>query len=451
MAETRKPKTTKSTRSKAKPKAAPKPAKSVEDAVVVEEVKAEDIAEASKPEMPDEPVAEVEAKPEPSDANASASKDAAEPETPETVETVEKVKPEPAVIPAPVLAEPAQKRGGALPLIFGGVIAACLGAGALYWADRQGLVNLGDTTALEAQIGAQTQDIAALQKALAKAQADIEAAQTPELDLGPVNADLDALRGANSDLASSVDQLGGQVSDLNARLSGLETQPIPKAELPAEVVAAYEAQLADMQARVDAQFDEMQTGLDAKLAEIATAGESAMQMQESAQAAADKAAARAALSQIENALASGGRFIEASAVIEEKTGLTLPAPLAITAAEGAPSTAELQAEFPALARAALTASTRALADEGSVDRVSAFFRTQLGARSLEPREGDDPDAILSRAEAAVRSDDISTALAEIAALPQAGQDVLADWSVKAQTRADALAAFAELSAQINSN
>ena len=451
MAETRKPKTTKSTRSKAKPKAAPKPAKSVEDAVVVEEVKAEDIAEASKPEMPDEPVAEVEAKPEPSDANASASKDAAEPETPETVETVEKVKPEPAVIPAPVLAEPAQKRGGALPLIFGGVIAACLGAGALYWADRQGLVNLGDTTALEAQIGAQTQDIAALQKALAKAQADIEAAQTPELDLGPVNADLDALRGANSDLASSVDQLGGQVSDLNARLSGLETQPIPKAELPAEVVAAYEAQMADMQARVDAQFDEMQAGLDAKLAEIATAGESAMQMQESAQAAADKAAARAALSQIENALASGGRFIEASAVIEEKTGLTLPAPLAITAAEGAPSTAELQAEFPALARAALTASTRALADEGSVDRVSAFFRTQLGARSLEPREGDDPDAILSRAEAAVRSDDISTALAEIAALPQAGQDVLADWSVKAQTRADALAAFAELSAQINSN
>ena len=451
MAETRKPKTTKSTRSKAKPKAAPKPAKSVEDAVVVEEVKAEDIAEASKPEMPDEPVAEVEAKPEPSDANASASKDAAEPETPETVETVEKVKPEPAVIPAPVLAEPAQKRGGALPLIFGGVIAACLGAGALYWADRQGLVNLGDTTALEAQIGAQTQDIAALQKALAKAQADIEASQSPELDFGPVNADLDTLRGANSDLASSVDQLGGQVSDLNARLSGLETQPIPKAELPAEVVAAYEAQMADMQARVDAQFDEMQAGLDAKLAEIATAGESAMQMQESAQAAADKAAARAALSQIENALASGGRFIEASAVIEEKTGLTLPAPLAITAAEGAPSTAELQAEFPALARAALTASTRALADEGSVDRVSAFFRTQLGARSLEPREGDDPDAILSRAEAAVRSDDISTALAEIAALPQAGQDVLADWSVKAQTRADALAAFAELSAQINSN
>ena len=70
---------------------------------------------------------------------------------------------------------------------------------------------------------------------------------------------------------------------------------------------------------------------------------------------------------------------------------------------------------------------------------------------MEPREGDDPDAILSRAEAAVRSDDISTALAEIAALPQAGQDVLADWSAKAQTRADALAAFAELSAQINSN
>ncbi|MGB0440740.1 MAG: molybdopterin-binding protein, partial [Paracoccaceae bacterium] len=34
--------------------------------------------------------------------------------------------------------------------------------------------------------------------------------------------------------------------------------------------------------------------------------------------------------------------------------------------------------------------------------LGAFLKTQLGARSLEPREGDDPDAVLSRMEAAAR-------------------------------------------------
>ena len=448
MADTRKPKTTKSTRSKAKPKAAPKPAKSVEDAVVVEEVKAQDAGDTPKVSEQDVP----EAVPEPEIAGPAKAEAAAPTEKPAPTATPDsKPEPKPDPIPAPVIAPETPARGGVMPLIFGGLIAACLGAGALYWADRQGLVNLGDTTALQAQIGTQTQDIAALQKALAQAQADIAAAGSATVDLGPISAEMDAVRRANSDAMSAIEQVGNQVMDLNTRLSGLETQPIPKAELPAEIVAAYEAQLAEMQSGVDAQFNEMQAGLDAKLAEIASAGEAAMAMQETAQQAADKAAARAALSQIENALASGGRFIEASGVVEEKTGLSLPAPLAITAAEGVPSPARLQTEFPAAARAALTASTRALADEGSVDRLSAFLRTQLGARSLEPREGDDPDAVLSRVEAAVGADDLASALAEIATLPQAGQDALAGWVELAQTRSEALTAFAELSAQINSN
>lgn len=86
-----------------------------------------------------------------------------------------------------------------------------------------------------------------------------------------------------------------------------------------------------------------------------------------------------------------------------------------------------------------------------MDRVSAFFRTQLGTRSLEPKEGDDPDAILSRAEAALKAGQLDTALAELAAMPEAGQPALAPWIASANARRDALAAATELSQQLNSN
>ncbi|PJE34836.1 hypothetical protein CVM52_20190, partial [Pseudooceanicola lipolyticus] len=58
----------------------------------------------------------------------------------------------------------------------------------------------------------------------------------------------------------------------------------------------------------------------------------------------------------------------------------------------------------------------------------------LGARSVEPRAGDDPDAILSRAEAAVSTGQLQQALDELAALPDAAKPALADWIDSAQRR-----------------
>ena len=81
----------------------------------------------------------------------------------------------------------------------------------------------------------------------------------------------------------------------------------------------------------------------------------------------------------------------------------------------------------------------------------AFLRTQVGARSLEAREGDDPDAVLSRAEAALARGDIAAALDEIATLPAVGQDAMADWVALAETRRTALAAAADLAAQLQQN
>jgi hypothetical protein len=81
-------------------------------------------------------------------------------------------------------------------------------------------------------------------------------------------------------------------------------------------------------------------------------------------------------------------------------------------------------------------------------RITAFLRAQTGARSLTPREGNDPDAILSRAEAALREGDLVATLAELDALPAEGAARLAEWRAQAEARLAASQAVAELVASL---
>ena len=70
-------------------------------------------------------------------------------------------------------------------------------------------------------------------------------------------------------------------------------------------------------------------------------------------------------------------------------------------------------------------------------------------RSLTPREGDIPDAILSRAEAALRDARISDALDEIDSLPENAHSALDDWVARATQRQEALSAAAALADRLN--
>jgi len=79
------------------------------------------------------------------------------------------------------------------------------------------------------------------------------------------------------------------------------------------------------------------------------------------------------------------------------------------------------------------------------------LQRQLGARSVEPREGNDPDAILSRAEAALINGHLPQALAEIAALPDEAQAEMGNWVTLATIRAAALSAAAALAQSLNTN
>lgn len=354
--------------------------------------------------------------------------------------------------PTAVITPAPQRRGGFAGMVAGGVAAAVLGAGALYLAQDQEWIGTGTKTQeLRGSVEALTRQVTGLQTALDGAATQLDALAAGQSEDGAMARSIAALRSADADAADELAAVSRAMDELRARLEKFQAQPIPKAELPAEVVAAYEAQLADVLDAVDARFVELQATLDGKLAEIEAAQAAAARAEQDAVQAADVASAQAAMSRIMTALESGGEFSGDLDILSEKTGLNVPPVLSRAAVDGVPTRAELTEEFPDAARRALVLATEAAAAEGAVSPVAAFLRTQLGARSLSPREGDDADAVLSRAEAAVGRGDLATAMTEIDALPQAGRAALAAWVEKAEFRRDALTAAADVSAQLNSN
>ena len=206
-------------------------------------------------------------------------------------------------------------------------------------------------------------------------------------------------------------------------------------------VGANAATLSTLEARLD----EAETRLDATestgaaAAEDARAAAAALEetriRAEAAEAAAQREAAIAAL---DSALDAGQPFEAALPAL----GVDIPEALARAATAGVPSLAALRESFPEAARAGLAAArSEGLLEDGG---VLGFLSGQLSARSTVPRAGSDPDAILSRVEAALGQGLLSEALAEIEALPEPVRAAMDDWIVQARLRADAEAALAAL-------
>ncbi len=414
----------------------------VEDAVVVEETKLDEDQD-TPPENPTEDAPAAESEQDDaviSDAAESTDgedlpKDVADAEeraegAPEEAETSA----EPT--PAPVAAEP-KKSGSAFgPMLLGGVIAAALGFGAAQFA--------GQWSFGQPEEDPMIAEMAALQDRIAGLESST-AAQGDSLSALAADDGLDRLR---DETAGTMDQLRTQLDGMSAKLDELENRIHTVEKLPqgsgmeaaAAAAAAYEREL-----------QQMRQMLDTELARITSQKEDAQTLEVSAAETARAAAARAAMARVHAALETGQPFGDALFDLTENAGLTAPDALSAIAADGVATQQTLQSSFPEAARASLDASIRAAVEAGEMDRVSAFFRTQLGTRSLEPKEGDDPDAILSRAEAALKAGQLDTALTELAAMPDAGQPALAPWIATATARRDALAAAADLSQHMNTN
>lgn len=350
------------------------------------------------------------------------------------VEPEAEADPEPILMPEPTPA--AKSGGGFIATALGGVVAAAIGFGA---AQVIGVDLMGDNGASE-QISAQASQLATLTTRIK----DLEARPAaPDLsgDIAALKSSISAEVGSVSD---AVDDLGAQVSALADRLSALEARPPVAIGGDPAAAAAYEKELATMRAELDAQRTENQQLAD----KVASAAADATAEIDAATANARALESNAAMMRIKAALETGGAYADALAVFD---GADIPAPLAAAASTGAPTLSELQASYPAAARTALSESLKSEMGDSATERLGAFLRSQVGARSLNPREGDDPDAILSRAEAALRSGDLAQSLAELASLPPAGQTAMADWATAAQTRLDVLAAADAFAASQNLN
>lgn len=313
--------------------------------------------------------------------------------------------------PAPVAPPPQQQRSVFWPLVFGGVIAGVLG----FLASEMNVFNTRvDTTQIK--------------ETLAGQEAEIEALKSVE-PAAPV--DLGGIEGTLASINTSLDAFEARLAELENRpvVAGDGTGPSPE----------YAQELAALQSSVETQKSEIERLL-----------QNALSVEEATANAARAAGIQAAVAKITAAMSSGAGFSEAMDDLAATGIEDIPAALTDTAADGVPTLLALQTEFPDTARAAL-ASARAAGTDAGEGGVAGFLRRQLGARSVAPKEGSDPDAVLSRAEAAVRNGDVAGALAEIDALPAESQDAMADWLAAARTRADAQAAVQDLSQRLTAN
>lgn len=371
----------------------------VEDAEVIEEITEEMTADSE-------------------DASSDAEESPDEPSEPEPEVAAE--------TPAPPPLPQNRGAGGFVPLVLGGAAAALIGYLIAQYTGpedmsaelTQSLTEQSDRiAALEAQLATATSALAELpSKGDVAAVADAATAG---------DSDLQAVLGSTSDSLSAVQD---RLDELGEELAVVAARPIPE---------AFDAEALDEELR--AFRADLSGAIETAKADIAEARAEAEAIRAEAETGMTEAAVGALLVDLQSALETGQPF-DAIAGNLSNAGVDVPDALSSVAGEGVATLASLTEGFPTAARAALTASIQSSTPESAGDRVMAFLRVQSGARSLAPRDGDDPDAVLSRIEAAVSAGDLDAALGEVGSLPEAGQAELASWAATATTRRDALAA-----------
>jgi hypothetical protein len=324
-----------------------------------------------------------------------------------------------------------EKRGGFGSAVLGGAVAAVIG----FALGQGGVLNSilppslrpasVDVTAIEAEQAALRSDLSALKT-------QVEGISIP--DLAPLSQRIDAVEGTVGDLsAPQSDALEAEIAALVERLTALEQRPVADAGSP-EAIAAVDAQLA-----------KLQDSLAAQRAEVEQMLAEARQMDQASAEAARIASAQTVLARLRSSLDSGASY---AGLVDELAALDVTVPEALTspADSGVATLTGLADSFTPAARSALAAAREETKGTGG---VMDYLKRHLGARSVAPREGDDPDAVLSRVGALVDQGKIADALAELDALPETSRTALADWESAARSRVAAVAAADELAQSLN--
>ena len=316
--------------------------------------------------------------------------------------------------------------------VAGGALAAIAGFGLSYF-DAFGLQTASNPADLVTAQQQASQDLVALKSEMAAQGADLAKR------IAAIGSDVAAIA-APPDLTA----IDAKLAALDDRLATIEALPVGD--------AASNATLAAKLSELERQLAELGTG-NGLSAETAAKVDGALQRLADAEAGAATNAAKAAdliettrradaVDKLKLAVASGAAYGEQLGAM---TGIEVPAAIADHAETGVITLATLQESFADAARSALLAAHSTDPETGWGQRMLNFLKAQTGARPLTPQDGTDPEAVLSRAEAAVRAGSLPDALAELVNLDPTTAAPLADWIAKArdhQAVEDALSTLA---------
>jgi hypothetical protein len=431
-------------------------------------------AQAKKPETVDAKAVDVTPKQDekPQEAKATASSETVKTDKPAPADSAdakasEKAtppKPTPPVEPKAEKSTPVKEPrrsvgiGGFVTLLAGGTIAAGIG----YYAGTLNVVTAPDQSGeiLRMQETSATQ-IAGLQQEIADLKAQLAAIQPA--DTSSLEADYSALKSAYEEttaklsdrLSAAETRLDQTLADLAAArdsISGsLEGTGAELSDAANVALARYAAELKAMKEQLAAQL-EANSALSRKIDEVAVQAtnklsEAQQKITEATDAAVDtvrQADFSVAIARLREAVETGKSYAAVLGDIAKETDVDIPESLSKPAGTGVVPLLQLQQVFPEAARQGLKASIKASAGEGMGDRLTAFLKAQIGARSLEEKEGNDPDAILSRAEGALGRGELQNAVDLVRQLPSEGVEAMSGWLTRAEERlavSDALDVF----------
>ncbi|MCF3973655.1 hypothetical protein [Paracoccus salsus] len=393
----------------------------------------------------------------------------------------------PASTPAPTQNVTVQKTGF-WPVAFGGVVAAGIGAAATLWALPQLPAGwLGEEVAQEVEAAPQVDadairaDAVAAAEAAAREQVEALRADATAAAEAAAGEQVEALRAdataaAEAAAREQVEALRAELAEAAATRPASEVPDDPAAgaddgaDQTATLIAGLQARLEEQAARIEelaarpvpdpdaaermqsladqaaALEQQIQSAAEAARAQLTAAQEEAEKMQDAAAESTRRAEAVAAIASLQAALDRG---VTPDEMRQTLADAGVEAPDALT--REVPSLDRLQATFGDASRAALRATLREDSSSGGSNVLANFLRAQTGARSVAPREGDDPDAVLSRANAEVEAGRITAALDEIAALSDTARSApaMAEWLEGATAYRDAHDALSDLSANSN--
>lgn len=251
-------------------------------------------------------------------------------------------------------------------------------------------------------------------------------------------------------LQAEMESMRAAFEEERAELAAALDRARAENEAQVEELSRLRAELENRDSAADEEIDrlraELETNENAANEEIARLRSELQQLRtDRTQQSARQMKASFALAAISRAVEQGDPYAEELAAIEEfepGAGAALEA----HAETGVATDAALRIGFDAAARKALAAAGQAEAG-GGISGLMARAKNIISVRPARPLEGDDPGAILSRAEHALEEGEIDFALLQLEDLPLPAQEAMADWIAQARARAEANAAVAALTSR----